>query len=162
MDQDVFVQLNQLRNNPQPLLQAMERYPYTLVHGDYRESNLAYLKPEQPAAFDWQMAARSLMTTDLAWFIDQWNYLLDEMGKTKLRCYYRGRLETYLDRHFEDSAWKAMVELGNLYNILFTTCFSAYWFKHADDPELQQYLELRLKQRNQQVRDGMRWLKVKS
>jgi len=158
LDKDVFVQLNQLRNDPQPLLDAMERYPYTLVHGDYRAANLAYLKPDQAVAFDWQMAARSLMTTDLVWFTSQWNYVLDEMGKTKLQGYYRGRLETYLGRRFEDTVWQAMVELGNLYNVIFNTCFVAYWHKHTDDSKLRQFLGMRLMQLNQQVRDGMRWL----
>ena len=158
LDQDVFVELRQLRDDPQPLLQSMERYPYTLVHGDYRDSNLAYLKPDQTVAFDWQMAARSLMTTDLTWFTGQWNYDLDAKGITKLQSYYRGRLEVYLDRRFNDIEWQAVVELGNLYNVLFTACFSAFWSKHSDDPELRHYLRMRLKQRNQQVRDGMRWL----
>ena len=158
LDQDVFVQLRQLRDDPQPLLDAMDRYPYTLVHGDYRNANLAYLKPDQAVAFDWQMAARSLMTVDLAWFTDQWNYLLDDKGKAKLQSYYRKRLETYLGRRFEDTVWQPMVELGNLYNILFNTCLAAFWYKHTDDPELRQFLELRLKQRNQQVRASMRWL----
>jgi hypothetical protein len=83
---------------------------------------------------------------------------LDEKGKTKLERYYRERLETYLGRRFEDTVWQALFELGNLYNILFNTCFAAYWYKHTDDPELQHFLEMRLKQRNQQVRDGIRWL----
>jgi hypothetical protein len=83
---------------------------------------------------------------------------LDENGKTMLQRYYRGRLETYLNRRFDDIEWQAMVELGTLYNLLFNTCFVAYWYKHTDEPELQRFLEIRLKERNQQVRDGIRWL----
>jgi hypothetical protein len=157
LDPDVFLQMHSLSENPQPLLEALSRYPYTLVHGDYRAENLAHLKPDHPVAFDWQNAARSLMTIDLVWFAGM-RYVRDAMGQAQAISYYRGRLETYLDAIFDDDEWQAMVDLGNLASALFVTCFRAYFSKNSDNPERRHFWELVVKERNRQVRDAMRWL----
>ncbi len=158
LDRDVYFELSRLRDDPQPLLKALERYPSTLIHGDYRTENLAHLESDQLVAIDWQQATRSLMTVDLAWFTSQWIPNLQAIGETKMQNDYRERLEVYLGRPFKNTVWQAMLNLGSLYNVLLSTSFLAYWSKHGDDPESRDFLEMLLKKRNQQVRDGMRWL----
>jgi len=158
MDRDVYQELIRLREDPQPLLKALARYPYTLVHDDYRDVNLAFLKPDQPVAFDWQQATRSLMTLDVAaWFVDG-DYVRNAMGKTGAIRFYRERLERYLKLRFPDEDWQVMMDLGNLYHDLFIACLHAYFSIHADTPEQRVFFETDLAERNQQIRDGVRWL----
>ena len=157
LEKDVFLHLSRLLENPQPLIGALDHYPFTLLHGDYREPNLAYFKPDHLVAFDWQMASRTLMTVDLVWFTGR-RTVRDAMDKDQAHSYYRGCLETYLGTRFDDTKWQAMLDLGNLYNDLFVTCLNAYFSKNADRPDQRAYSEMTLQERNQQVRDGMRWL----
>ena len=156
LDPDVFAQMRTLIENPAPLFETLRRYPYTLLHGDYRAANLGYLKYGHPVIFDWQLAARSLMTIDLAWFAQQ-GEVRDVMGQAPAISYYRGQLETYLNARFDDTEWQAMIDLGFLADALWSTCFAAYWSIHSDTPEGQRREENVVKQRNQQVRDAMRW-----
>jgi hypothetical protein len=155
LDSDTFIQMRSLTENPQPLLGALNHYPYTLLHGDYRAENLAH--PDHPIALDWQEAACSLMTIDLAWFAKH-GYVQDSLGEAQAINYYRGRLEMYLNRRFDDAEWQAMIDLGFLVDALRSTCFAAYWYKHSDDLESRRWNETAVKRRNQQVRAAMRWL----
>ncbi len=155
LDRDAFTQLKSLIENPQPLFAALSRYPYTLLHGDYRAENLAH--PDRPVAFDWQAAACSLMTIDLAWFAKQ-GFVQDAIGHVQAINFYRERLEQYLGRQFGDSDWQAMIDLGYLVDALRSTCFAAYWYKRTDDTNDRPRLEMEVTVRNQQVRDALRWL----
>jgi hypothetical protein len=157
LDSAVFVQLSSLNENPHPLIKALGRYPYTLLHGDYRADNLAHLKPDRPVVLDWQTSGRSLMTIDLAWFTKLGD-VHDGLGQEQAISYYRGRLEAYLNTKFDDREWQAMADVGTLVDALRSTCFHAYWSKHSDTPEDRLWNEMAVKQRNQQVRDAMRWL----
>jgi hypothetical protein len=155
LDRDAFTHLKSLIENPQPLFAALSRYPYTLLHGDYRAANLAYL--DQPVAFDWQEATRSLMTIDLAWFAKQ-DFVQNTMGQAQAIDYYRNCLETHLNQRFDDAEWQAMLDLGYLMDALRSTCFSAYWYQHTDDPNDRRRLEMEVTVRNQQVLDALRWI----
>jgi hypothetical protein len=155
LDPDTFTYLNNLIENPQPLFGALSRHPYTLLHGDYRPANLAH--PDQPVAFDWQEATRSLMTIDLAWFAKE-DCIQDAMGHVQAIDFYRRQLETHLNSRFDDTEWQAMLDLGTLVDALRSTCFAAYWYKHSETPEGRLWNELAVKRRNQQVRDALRWI----
>jgi len=158
LDPDVFAQMNNLIENRQPLLDALSRYPSALLHGDYRADNLAY--PNYPSVLDWQEASCALMTIDLAWFVLQ-DFGRENIEKTEIINYYRRQLEAYLHQRFDDTDWQAMLDLGFLVNALRSTCFPAYWYKQNDiENNIQErdYHENRVKMRNQQVRDAMRWL----
>jgi hypothetical protein len=155
LDPGAFTHMKSLIEDPQPLFGALSRYPYTLLHGDYRAENLAH--PDRPVAFDWQEATCSLMTIDLAWFAKQ-GFVQAAMGQAQAIGYYRNCLETYLNQRFDEAVWQAMVDLGYLVDALRSTCFSAYWYRHTNDPNDRRRLELEVKGRNQQVRDGVRWI----
>jgi len=155
LDKDVFAQMQSLTENPQPLTKVLSRYPYTLLHGDYRTENLAY--NDDPIALDWQEAASSLMTIDLAWFI-KGRDVLNAMGLEQAILYYRKRLEKYLNKRFDDVEWQIMIDLGFLVDALRSTCFPAYWYKHTGDPKERVLNQKLVKERNQQVRYAMRWL----
>jgi hypothetical protein len=133
-------------------LTGAARKAYTLFHGDYRAENLAHA--DRPVALDWQEAAYSLMTIDLAWFAKQ-GFVQQAMEQVQAISFYRERLETNLGQRFDDAEWQVMVDLGYLVDALRSTCFSAYWYKHSDDPNDRPRLEMDVKIRNQQVRDAL-------
>lgn len=160
LEPDVFRQMLRLIESPQPLVEALSRYPHTLLHGDYRAENLAY--HGTPVIIDWQEATHSLMTIDLAWFVKN-GYVRETIGQVQAVSYYRNRLETYLDQQFEDIEWQAMLALGYLVDALRATCFSAYWYKQhaiANNIKDRDDLEQEVKIRNQQVRDALRWISI--
>jgi len=97
------------------------------------------------------------MTIDLAWFAKQ-GFVQAAMGQAQAIGLYRNCLETYLNQRFDEVEWQAMVDLGYLVDALRSTCFSAYWYKHTDDPNDQPRLEREVTVRNQQVRDASRWI----
>ena len=156
LDKDVYEHMRNLTEDPRPLVRALSRYPYTLLHGDYRPENLAH--SENPVALDWQGAVYSLMTIDLAWFVDG-RHVWDTIGRKTAIHYYRERLEYYLGVQFGDTEWQIMVELGTLVHALRFTFIYAYWYKHTEDLIERQINETKLMERNQQFRDGIRWLK---
>ena len=156
LDPDVYKLMQNLIENPQPLFDALRRYPYTLLHGDYRAENLAH--PSEPVVLDWQEATCSLMTIDLAWFVKH-GYVRETMGQLQAVDYYRDRLETYLHQRFDNLDWQAMVDLGYLMDALRIACISGYWYRqHADHPKDRDFLKKDIVIRNQQVRDAARWL----
>lgn len=156
LDPDVFLLLTSLSDNPAPLASALDRFPVTLLHGDYRSENLAHLDPDRLVFIDWQEATYSLMTIDLTWFLT-WVIRNIEAHEQAIR-YYRQRLETYLGFPFADADWQAMIELGSLMEALRSTCFLAYWSAHGDIPENRHRDRRTVKLRNQQVHLAMRWL----
>ncbi len=157
LDPDVYIVVHNLFENPSPLFEALSRYPYTLLHGDYRDANLGHQESEQPIAFDWQMAACSLMTIDLAWFIGG-DSVRSGLGEEQAIDYYRKRLEEYLNKQFDNGEWQSMIELGIFFHVLRIICIDAYLYKHADNPKEKQIFETELKEYNQKIRDGIRWL----
>jgi len=153
LDREVFRQMLELVENPAPLLKAMERYPLTLVHGDFRRDNLAFTN--HFIILDWQLAACSLMTIDLAWFTRGIRDLID---REKANQIYRERLEIHLHQEFEDLEWQAMDELGYAVIALRATCLDAYWYKFEEKPEIRETARNLVLQQTLMVMDALRWL----
>jgi hypothetical protein len=152
LDKDVFEQMHKLIKDPRPVFAALDRCPFTLLHGDYRDGNLAILPLRRPVAYDWQFAARSLMTIDLAWFVREGAVRAQE------HRYYRERLETYLQQKFDDERWETLVDLGYLFEALRVASTQAYLSKHDSDPNRREFEKIKLLERNRQVRHALRWL----
>jgi len=153
LDADVFQQMVALHENPEPLLNALRRYPYTLLHGDFRAENLAFTG--NPTVIDWQGATRSLMTIDLAW-ITKHGYVKNVMSEEDAIAYYRNRLETDLEQRFDDIEWQAMVDLGYAVDALSSTClFANFYMMNGDEDEWDRKL---VQRQGQMVMDALRWL----
>jgi hypothetical protein len=160
LEPDVYMQMMRLIESPQPLVETLSHYPYTLLHGDYRAENLAY--PGTPVIIDWQEASRSLMTIDLAWFVRK-GYVRESLGQAQAVSYYRNQLETCLRQQFDDEDWQSMLDLGYLVDSLRATCFSAYWYKQhatANNIKDRDYLAYDVKTRGQQFRDALRLINI--
>lgn len=162
LDRDIFKELQKLVEDPRPLFAALDRYPFTLVHGDFRNDNLAVFPSRCLVAFDWQFAARSLMSIDLAWFAEDLASYQNEAGESMSRAqadaFYRQRLETYLQKRFDDKDWEAMIDLGNLVEALRRACIAAYFSKHGDNPEWRKSAKTTAVEKGQRARKALRWL----
>ena len=155
LDPEVFEAMHTLIENPSPLFKALDHYPFTLLHGDYRDANLAVLAQGQLVAFDWQEAAHCLMTVDLAWYT---NDIRDLITLSQAHSFYRERLEGYLRQEFDDQYWEAMLDLGYLVNALRSTCFTAYFSRHGDNPEWRKSEKAKLVEEGRQAHRALRWL----
>ena len=156
IEPDVFQIANELNENPESLAAALKRYPYTLLHGDYRGANLAYLEPDQVAVFDWHLSSRALMTLDLAFFSGGY-FVRNAMGKAGAIRYYRDKLESYLGFSFDDDTWQVMLDLGNLIDAFFI-CFRAFFYMNAKEPEWKAFHKIQIEECVKSIRAGLRWL----
>lgn len=161
LDPDVADQLAGLVDDPWPLAEALSNYPFTLVHGDYRNVHLGMLR-EQPASpatvLDWQLACRGMATIDLAYYVTRPDVLLSPLSTDSAIDYYRQVLTQRLGSGLDDMQWEAMLDLGTLVDILRIAHFRAWFvihpvnesYKAADLEVLQKY--------NDQVRRALRWM----
>ncbi len=155
LEPDVLAKLHHLIEDPQPLYDTLQRYPSTLLHGDYRIDNLAYHN-SCPVLFDWQESTFTVMTTDLAWFVKQ-GYVQTVMSREQATNYYRAHLETYLGSPFDEHEWQVMLDLGCCLDALRSIGFSGFFYKNANDAQGKQFNAQLVKQQGQFVLDAMRW-----
>jgi hypothetical protein len=90
MPRDVAEATLALVVNPQPLVRALERYPHTLVHGDFRHSNLGW-EPGRTFLLDWQLATWGPPSIDLGRYIGANSPFLP-LPKERIIDEYRGAL----------------------------------------------------------------------
>jgi hypothetical protein len=59
---------------------ALDAGPQTLVHGDLRRANIAFLEEGRVSLIDWEFAARGPAATDIAWhsLLHFWAYPVDQ------------------------------------------------------------------------------------
>lgn len=159
MELDVASALRELVANPQPLLDALARYPYTLVHGDFRDANLALpAKPRHAVALDWQYAGYAAATVDLAWFLETTPVKLSALSTGEAAEYYRQNLVRHLGSRFNMEDWQPLLELGRLVNVLRTGCFKAWFSVHVNDEVYQSIERAMLAECNDCVRAAVKWL----
>lgn len=151
----VLEKLQRLIENPQPLYAALQRYPSTLLHGDYRIENFAYCDG-CPVLLDWQESTCSVMTTDLAWLVKQ-GYVQNVMSREQATAHYRSRLETYLGTPFPEREWQQLLDLGCCLDSLRSIGFSAYFYKATDDPLRKRADAQLVQQQSRFVLDAMNW-----
>ena len=147
---DVADTLRQLVEKPQILVNALSDYPKTLVHGSLRRDNLALLpiEPPQPVFLDWQTAGYALATIDLAFFLDTTVVIQSPLSVEEIIAYYYQGLITHLGHEIDPDIWQAMLELGQLVNILRLGYFTAL---HDDRDFIENIYE-------PQVRAAVKWL----
>ncbi|MCB0082275.1 MAG: phosphotransferase [Caldilineaceae bacterium] len=160
MAPDVIDVLDKLYADPQPLCDALARYPTALIHGDYRGPNLGinWSSPAQVVLFDWQLAAHSAATIDLAWFFAGHNVFLAPVALEALTDYYRHRLREKLGARFDDAWWQPLLSLGQLTNVLRRACLKAWAANNHADPVYRATERKLLEIYSDQVRAAVQWL----
>ena len=157
---DVVDVLNNLYTNPQPLCDALARYPATLVHGDYRSQNLGLAQQAAPQAviLDWQLAGYGAATIDLAWFLSTPNVLLSPVAPDVATAYYRQQLVEQLGTRFDEGCWQPLLTLGRLVNVLRSACPKAWSVVNTADEAMQATQRRALETYSEQVRAALQWL----
>ena len=158
LDQNTFSSLEQLVNNPVPLYTALEKYPSTLVHGDYKVSNMSYATDGDLVVFDWQMAANSLMSIDLFWYLDKTEFYRSNYSVDRAVQFYLARLTKKLGDRIDPADIQAMMDLGHLSNALRMGVFAAQHLGSVTDEGEKKRVRTRLDNYSDAIRTGLRWL----
>jgi hypothetical protein len=113
--EDVVGIIQSLLDDPQPLCDALDRYPHTLLHGDCRHTNLAALPGGrgQAVLLDWQFAAVAPPAVDLASYL-ACNSAFLPIRKEAAIEFYRRQLAQGLGERYDDCWWRPQLELGLL------------------------------------------------
>jgi hypothetical protein len=158
-DPDVADILGRLISDPQPLVRVLDRYPRTLVHGDFKAANLAWkVSPQlQVVAFDWQMAAVGIPTMDLGWYLAAMPHSLPAPPALSIELYH-GYLAKELGTLLDESRWQPLLELGMLTAVMRTCIFSAYFVMNNSDQARRDNLRKFAPMWSDWVRAGVKWL----
>ena len=98
----------------QPLEQVAAEYidlPRTLVHGDAKIANFAFLPGGRVAAFDWALVGAGPCTLDLGWYLAV-NASRLARPREGVIARYRELLESALGETLADSLWERLVAFG--------------------------------------------------
>jgi thiamine kinase-like enzyme len=77
-----------LDRDPAPLLDALSRLPSTLLHGDVKLANVAFIDERRIALIDWQMTALAPVAVELGWLLVTNSASLPEPPETILSRYH--------------------------------------------------------------------------
>lgn len=159
LDADVKAVLTRLLCEPLPLVKALDRFPATLLHVDYRGDNLG-LQARDPRAIvlDWQIAGYGLAAIDLAFFISMPNVSGSSFTSGSAIDYYRSALERGLQIRFGETEWQEMMDLAMLVYVLRITPFVAWTSVHSESPLHMANAQRRLHEINNIVRSAVKWL----
>ena len=109
----ILAPVMQWLNDPQPLVDALNRYPKTLVHGDFWRANIG-IRPSPPPqliVFDWQIATLAPPAVDLVWWLaPNTGYLgitFDEVIDI-----YKKALINQLGSAFSEDWWQPQLDLS--------------------------------------------------
>lgn len=108
---DVVDTVEPLLEDPSPLVNALNQYPKTLIHGDFRHSNLAALPDGRVGLVDWQLAAAAPPSVELGRYIGANSPFLIRPPEEILET-YRAALERRLGDRFSEEWWVPQLELG--------------------------------------------------
>ena len=153
---DLYDPMRELMDDPRPLLDAVEQYQKTLIHGDFRAENLAYT--DRSVLLDWQEAAYTLPTADLVWFLRDESFS-PEYGRFEAEVYYRQRLEWHLGARFANEEWQAMLDLGYGIDALRAAGFyGMFVILNVDNLQYRQHDEWFVRFHAHKVQKALRWL----
>ena len=106
---------------------ALDAGPQTLVHGDLRRANIAFLEDGRVSLIDWEFAARGPAATDIAWhsMLHFWAYPVDarapEEREAELLGFYLDALarrrgqpvgRAAFNRQWDAACLRALCQLG--------------------------------------------------
>jgi thiamine kinase-like enzyme len=105
---------------------ALDAGPQTLLHGDLRRANIAFLEGGRVSLIDWEFAARGPAAADIAWhsFLHFWAYPIDqrapEAREAELIEFYLDALARRRGQPVDravfgrqlDAAWLRVLSLG--------------------------------------------------
>ncbi len=108
---DIFALLSREKEE---FARLCEGLPKTLIHGDAKMGNFAFMPDKKIAAFDWAMVGVAPPTVDLGWYLA---INASRLAHTKEEVIqrYRELLEGRLGHPLEEHLWARMLDIGILY-----------------------------------------------
>lgn len=159
VEPDVAALARRLIESPQPLVQALEKFPQTLVHRDMNLGNLGLLRerPTQTALLDWQYAGAAPPGVDLAGFLSEFSAWLPVTKEEVIQAYH-DRLARRLGPRFAESWWQPQLELALLGDFVRLAWAYAYHLTHDESRDRQARYQKELAWWSAQARIATRWL----
>jgi len=159
VERDVGELLVGLRADPAPLVSALDRYPQTVVHGDWKMGNLGIHHDAQGRVIllDWAMVGPAPPSVDLAWYLSVNCARLPVSKEATTEC-YRQSLATRLGSRFDQEWWRPQLELALLGGFVQLCWSKAYNAVHAEDPVQRARERDELAWWSERAREGARWL----
>ncbi len=104
-----------LLREPGPAMARLcQGLPCTLLHGNTRVHNFAFLEDGRVAAFDWAIAGAAPATLDIGWYLIL-NARYRARSHEAVLARYRAFLEPALQSTLPDDLWQRMLDAGVLY-----------------------------------------------
>jgi len=162
VEPDVAQVVETLLDDPSALCDALNRYPSTLIHGDWRHANQGIVHDQTGAPrvvmLDWQLAAVGPPSVELGRYLGANSSLLPG-AKEQTLTYYRQSLASRLGDRFSDEWWKPQLDLGLLGGFVqdgwAIALKATTWHVGAD---ARDHWRADLKWWSEQVRAGAKWL----
>jgi aminoglycoside phosphotransferase (APT) family kinase protein len=110
-----------LSDDPAPLIAALDRLPFTGLHGDLKLSNVGLLPGRRVALIDWQMMLRAPIAVELGWFLVSNVALLPDASRAVLDAYRDAVVRQRLSRPSWDDLsgdWDAQADLAWIVGLL--------------------------------------------
>lgn len=114
MPRDVMEVIDALLLDPTPLCSALAQYPSTLVHGDFRHSNLGITPDSRVVLLDWQLAAWAPPGVELGRYLGANSPLLPDDKETCLNNYHARLADRLGTSRVGPLWWQPQLDLGLL------------------------------------------------
>ena len=159
LERDVADLLLSLRANPDPLADALGRYPQTLIHGDWKMGNLGiHAAPDRRVILlDWAFYGRGTPGVEIAWYLAV-NCARLPVSKEATIESYRQSLARRLGARFDEEWWRPQLELGLLGGFLLLVWPKTYNAAHADDPAQRARENDEIAWWSARAREAAKWL----
>ena len=157
---DVTDILRQLITKPQPLCDALARYPQTLLHGDVQLSNRGLVRgaQQQVIMLDWQLAAVGPATLDFVWHLGtKLGTHLPIAKEAAIEC-YRRHLAHLLGDRFDLTQWQPLLDLGFLAALVRYQCAMVLMVKYPQNRLMRICAPGELAWWSERVRAAVKWL----
>lgn len=183
LDPDVADIMLNLIEDPQPLYDALSRYPHTLIHGDYWCPNigLEYQPQKRVTVLDWQLAAFAPPVIDLAWYLvtaatplanapsaidtiknGQALATILPVSRDESIDIYKQALAKRLGSRFSEQWWQPQLELGLMVGLLRIAWIYPTMLTNSDpqSEEMHPYWQESLTWWSERVRIGKKRLQM--
>jgi hypothetical protein len=112
---DVAAIVLPLLEDATPLCAALERFPQTVIHGDWKLGNLGLLPPpgRQIILLDWAVVGPAPPAVDLAWYLAVNSARLPVTKEAAIAC-FRAQLARRLGARFDAAWWAPQLALALL------------------------------------------------
>jgi hypothetical protein len=158
VDRDVADLVVPLLDDPAALVDALLRYPQTVVHGDFKLGNLGIRPSDRRVVLlDWAFVGAAPPAVDLAWYLAV-NCARLPISKEATIELYQQSLARRLGGHFDDGWWRPQLELALLGGFLQLGWPKAWGAVHGDSEDTRARERAELAWWSERAREGERWL----